>query len=359
VALLDPHGDLVASIRDLVPKEREKDVVFVNLPDLSQPWHFNPLANVPPDKVAFAAASMVEVFKKLWPDDWGPRLEYLLRNVVFTLLETPGFTLADIPALPSDKTLRATIVEGLKNEVVRDFWKSEFDRYSRAFRAVVVAPLQNKIGALLTDPILRQFLTQDGTRLQLHQIINQGKILLVNLDKGRLGEGPSATIGSFLVSHMALTGLARSETREEHRRAFFIYLDEFQTFTTLSIANMLSELRKYRVGMVLAHQHLSQLEPEIRDAVFGNAGTMISVRVGGADAAILAREVAPTFKATDLTGLQRYCVYLRLLIDGDVSRPFSAMTLGALCEIPGWQVAHPPTRAQGTPSHPSDRSSRP
>ena len=280
-----------------------------------------------PDHRALAAAGLVEVFRKIWPDDWGPRLEHLLRNVVFTLLERPDSSLADIPRLLADRTFRSQLVANIQDPVVKDFWTNEFEKYSPGFRSVVVAPLQNKIGALLTDSTLRRILTEPGDPLDLRRIMDEGRVLLVNLDKGRIGGGPSATLGSFLVSSLALAAVSRSDIPENHRRDFAVVLDEFQTFTTLSVATMLAELRKYRVGMVLAHQHLSQLDPEIRDAVFGNAGTVVSFRVGAADAAFLAREFAPVFAAEDFIALPQYHTYIRLLIDGEPSRPFSAITL--------------------------------
>ena len=329
-ALFDPHGDLVSSVRELIPPEREKDLVYLELPNPALHWRFNPLAGIDADKRPLAAAGLVEVFKKLWPDDWGPRLEHLLRNVVLTLLEIPGSTLADIPPLLTDRTHRNGLVARLENQTVRDFWFGEFNNYSPAFRAVVVAPLQNKLGALLTDPTLHRFLAEPGDQIDLRRVMNERKILLVNLDKGRIGEGPAMAIGSFLLSHIALSGISRSAQAEDARQDFFVYLDEFQTFTTHSLANMLSELRKYRVSMILAHQHLSQLEPEIRDAVFGNVGSIVAFRVGAVDASYLAREFAPVFSADDLIALPRYHVYVRLHIDGEQSRPFSATTLSAV-----------------------------
>lgn len=336
-ALFDPHGDLAGQVRELAVSKRPADLIYLNVPDKNLSWSFNPFAGIPENKRALAAAGLVEVFKKLWPDDWGPRLEHLLRNVVFTLLETPGSTFADIPPLLADRDYRDDLVASLTNGAVRDFWKNEYARYSPAFRAVVIAPLQNKLGAMLTDPILRRILTEEGIQLDLRRIMDEGKVLIVNLDKGRLGEGPASLLGSLLVSHLSLAGLSRSDQLEDQRRDFFIYLDEFQLFGTLSLANMLSELRKYHIGMVLAHQHLSQLDPAIRDAVFGNIGTMVCFRVGGEDAVFLARELAPTFAFTDLTSLPRFNLYLRLHIDGETSKPFSAVTLGSLDEIPGWR----------------------
>jgi type IV secretory pathway TraG/TraD family ATPase VirD4 len=334
VALFDPHGDLAERLKTLASQIRNDDLIYLNVADPALTWTFNPFAGVPEDKRSLAAAGLVEVFKKLWPDDWGPRLEHLLRNVVYTLLENPGSTLGDIPPLLADKDFREQLVSSVENEAVRDFWRNEFAKYSQPFRAVVVAPLQNKIGALLTDAILRRILTEDGSRLDLRTIMDGGKVLIVNLDKGRIGEGPAAILGSLLVSHIALAGISRSDSRERERRDFFVYLDEFHTFATQSLATMLSELRKYRVGMVLAHQHLSQIDPAIRDAVFGNVGTIIAFRVGAEDAQYIARELAPTFIFTDLTSLPRYNMYLRLLIDGEQSRPFSARAIGSPDEVP-------------------------
>jgi hypothetical protein len=329
-ALLDPHGDLVRAVLNCAPEPYRQNVVTFDAADPSLRYRFNPFADIAPGQQALAAAGLVEVFKKIWSDDWGPRLEHLLRNVVFTLLERPDSSLADIPRLIADRTFRSEVVADIGDQVVKEFWTNEFGKYSPGFRSVIVAPLQNKIGALLTDPTLRRILTEPGEWLDLRRIMDEGKFLLVSLDKGRIGEGPAAILGSFLVSHMALAAVARSDTPESARRDFAIVLDEFQTFTTLSVATMMAELRKYRVGMVLANQHLSQLDPAIRDAVFGNAGTIVSFRVGGADGAFLAREFAPTFVGEDFISLPLYHIYIRLLIDGEPSHPFSATTLAPL-----------------------------
>lgn len=326
-ALLDPHGDLIRAVLKRLPDTRRQNVVLLDAADSSLRFRFNPFAGVVSKQRALAVAGLVEVFKKIWSADWGPRLEHLLRNVLFTLLERDNSSLADIPRLLADRTFRSATVADIADPVVKDFWTNEFEKYSPAFRSVVVAPLQNKIGALLTDPTLRRILTESGEQIDLRRIMDEGKSLLVSLDKGRIGEGPAGILGSFLVSHMALAAVARSDTPESERRDFAIVLDEFQTFTTLSVATMMAELRKYRVGMVLANQHLSQLDPNIRDAVFGNAGTIISFRVGAADGAFLAREFAPIFSATDFISLPLYHTYMRLLIHGEPSLPFSATTL--------------------------------
>ncbi len=327
LALFDPHGDLAEEVAAQVPSERREDLIYLNVPDTSKVWHFNPFADIPKDRRALAVAGMVEVFKKLWLDDWGPRLEHLLRNVVFTLLEAGNATFADIPRLLLEKNFRASLTRKVSNEMVRVFWEKEFAEYSPAFRAVVTAPLLNKVGAFLTDPILHSILTGAHSSFDLRRVMDEGKILVVNLAKGRIGEGPTALLGSLLVSHLSLVGLQRADRPQEERRDFYLYLDEFHTFATLTLATMLSELRKYRLNLVLAHQYLSQLESEVRDAVFGNAGTFIAFRVGALDAPTVAWELSPKFEAEDLLSLPNFSVYLRLMIDGTPSQPFSAETL--------------------------------
>lgn len=326
LALFDPHGDLAEEVVSQVPSSRSRDLIYLNVPDRSFVWHFNPFAGIPEEKHALATSGMVEVFKKLWPDDWGPRLEHLLRNVVFTLLEAGNASFADIPRLLSDREYRSSLMGKVSNEMVREFWTKEFAGYSPAFRAVVTAPLLNKIGAFLTDPLLHSILTGKRNSFDLRRIMDEGKILVVNLAKGKLGEGPGALLGSLLVSNLSLAGLQRADRPLEERRDFYLYLDEFHTFATLTLATMLSELRKYRLNLILAHQYLSQLEPEVRDAVFGNAGTFISFRVGALDAATVARELSPVFEPDDLLSLPNFSIYLRLMIDGEPSNPFSAKT---------------------------------
>lgn len=292
LALFDPHGDLAEEIVSQIPSSRRNDLRYLNVPDRSLVWHFNPFAGIPKEKHALATAGMVEVFRKLWPDDWGPRLEHLLRNVVFTLLEAGDATFADIPRLLSDKDFRASLAQRVSNDMVREFWTKEFAGYSFAFRAVVTAPLLNKVGAFLTDPLLHSILTGKRSSFDLRAVMDEGKLLVVNLAKGKIGEGPAALLGSLLVSHLSLAAMGRADRPQEERRDFYLYLDEFHTFATLTLATMLSELRKYRLNLILAHQYLSQLEPEIRDAVFGNAGTFIAFRVGALDAPRGARALA-------------------------------------------------------------------
>ena len=325
LALLDPHGDLTTEILTLTPEHRRKDIVHLDTPNAN--WTFNPLTDVDPGQEALAVAELIEVFKKIWTDEWGPRLEHLLRNVLFTLLETPGATLGDVGPLLNDRKYREAVAEDLQNSEVREFWLTEYARYSAPFRAVVVAPLQNKLGALLTDPRMRSIITAEKTSFDLATLMDEGKVLLVNLSRGQIGEGPAQLLGALLAARIGLAGLARADTPQENRRDFCLYLDEFQMFSTESFASMLAELRKYRVALVLANQYLGQLEMTIRDAVMGNVGTLICFRVSADDASYLAREFLPTFEALDLVSLPNYNVCMRLMIDGEVSRPFSAETI--------------------------------
>lgn len=325
LALLDPHGDLAEEIAKRISPERRDDFVYLDVPNPALGWRFNPLGGIPKPQRALCVANMVEVFKKIWTDEWGPRLEHLLRNVIWTLLENDGSSFADIPRLLLDRDYRTAATKNVTNEIVRDYWQKEFSGYSPAFRAVVTAPLLNKVGAFLSDPILRSILSAPRSSVDFEKAMDTGKVVTVNLAKGKLGEGPSGLLGCLLVSHLSQLALKRADQPAAERRDFFLYLDEFQNFATLSVATMLSELRKYRLNMVLAHQYLSQLEPEVRDAVFGNVGTFVSFRVGAVDGPVIAREFEPTINPEDLVGLPNFQIYLRLMVNGEVSRGFSAM----------------------------------
>jgi type IV secretory pathway TraG/TraD family ATPase VirD4 len=324
LALFDPHGDLVEEVLKHVPEDRRSDVVYLDTPRGN--WTFNPLSGVEPGQEALAVAELIEVFKKIWTDEWGPRLEHLWRNVLFTLLEVPGSTLADALRLLTDRDYRQDLAKTLGNFDVREFWLHEFAGYSPAFRAVVVAPLQNKLGALLTDPRLHAIIAAEQNSFDLDAVMDEGKILLVNLSRGQIGEGPAMMLGALLAARIGLAGLARADRPELERRDFHLYLDEFQMFSTRSLATMLAELRKYRVPLILANQYLGQLDQAVRDAVLGNVGTLIVFRVSADDAAHLAREMAPVFEPVDLIGLPNHHIYLRLMIDSQVSKPFSAET---------------------------------
>jgi hypothetical protein len=244
-------------------------------------------------------------------------------------LEQPDATLADVLRLLDDHAFRRDVCSRIYNTQVRDFWLREYENYPLRLRAEAIAPIQNKVGAFLTDPLLNRILTQKRSAFDLRRVMDEGKILLVNLAKGKIGADATALLGALLVTKIGLAGLSRADVPEENRRDFYLYLyiDEFQNFATLSLANMLSELRKYRINMILAHQYLTQLDPQVRDAVLGNVGTIISFRLGLVDTEILAGEFYPFFSAKDLINLPNYHIYLRLMIDGVVSQPFSGKTL--------------------------------
>jgi hypothetical protein len=263
----------------------------------------------------------------MWSDAWGVRMEHILRNALFALLEHGTATLPDILRLISDSSFRRKVADSLTNQPVKNFWLHEFNRYSFVYQRDGIAPIQNKVGAFLADPLLNRILTKPKVDIRIRRIMDEGGILLVNLAKGRIGEDSSSLLGALLVTTIGLAALSRADVPERERRHFILYIDEFQSFTTLAMANMLSELRKYGVGLTLAHQHLHQLEPDIRHAILGNTGTLISFRVGAEDAPFLAREFQPKFDTLDLLNLPNYHIYLKLMIDGVPSQPFSAETL--------------------------------
>src|SRR6266436_2378109 len=326
-ALIDPHGDLAERVASRVPASRQSDTIYFNPSDPAQPYGYNPLRQVRPDFISLAASGLMEVLKKMWADSWGVRMEHILRNALFALLEQPDATLSDVPRLLSDRNYRQQICRSLKNQTVKNFLENEFERFTFGYRADGIAPIQNKIGAFLADPLLKSVLTAPAEDLHVRRIMDEGKVLLVNLAKGRLGEDSSSLLGGLLVTTIGLAAFSRADVPPQGRRNFYVYVDEFQSFTTLALVNMFSELRKYRVGFTVAHQYLHQLEPEIRHAVLGNAGTIISFRVGAEDAPYLEQEFQERFDQLDLTQLGNYHIYLTLMIDGQPSRPFSAATL--------------------------------
>jgi hypothetical protein len=324
--LIDPHGDLAERVVARVPEHRRADLTYVNIADPDQPWRYNPLTFVPRDKRSLVASGMLEVFQKMWPAAWGQRMEHILRNTLLALLEHPDTTLADVSRLYNDKAFRAKIVTGIKNDQVHAFWKKEFPHYNPRYLAEAVAPIQNKVGALLADPRLLRFLTESDNRLRLRRLMDERRILAINLAKGVIGEDSAKLLGGLLVTAMGLAAFTRADIAPAERRPFFLYVDEFQSFTTLSVANMIAELRKYRIGLVLAHQYLHQLELDVRHAVIGNAGTLVAFRLGAEDAVIIARELAPRFTAEDLLLLANHHLYLKLMIDNAPSMPFSGIS---------------------------------
>ncbi|MBW1716110.1 MAG: type IV secretion system DNA-binding domain-containing protein, partial [Deltaproteobacteria bacterium] len=273
LALIDPHGDLAEDILRLVPKRRIEDVIYFNPADMEYPIAFNPLEKVGRDYRHLVTSGLISVFKKVWSEFWGPRLEHILRNSIMTLLEYPGSTLLDIPRLLTDKEFRKQVLQSLTHQQVREFWLYEFEKYSAWLRSQAISPILNKVGQFLTSIPLRNIVGQNKNTFRLRKVMDEGKILIANLAKGRIGEDNCSLLGAMLVTQIQLAALSRTDLPESKRRAFCLYVDEIHNFLTLSFADILSEARKYGLNLVLAHQYIEQLDERIRAAIFGNAGT--------------------------------------------------------------------------------------
>lgn len=323
--VIDPHGDLAERLFDHAVRIG-REAVYLDAAAPRQPFGFNPLRRVRQDKIPLAVAGVLESLRKLWPDAWGVRMEHVLRNSLYALIERESSTLPDILRLYADKAFRKQLVAGIHNDVVRTFWKEEFAKYQDRWRAETVAPIQNKLGALLTDPRLYRALVTPEIPLSFRKLMDEGGALIVNLAKGRLGEDGANVLGSLAISTIGLAALSRAEQETARRRPFHMFVDEFQSFTTLAFANLMPELRKYGLSLTLAHQHLHQLQDEVRHAVLGNAGTLVAFRLGPDDARVVASELQPTFSVLDLLNLPNHNFYAKLMIDGEPSRPFSGRT---------------------------------
>jgi CxxC-x17-CxxC domain-containing protein len=328
VAVIDPHGDLVEKIVDYIPSSRINDVVYFNPGDFEYPIAFNIFEHVDQTHRFLVASGLIGVFKKIWADSWGPRLEYVLRNAILALLEYPGSTLLGIMRILVDKAFRGRVIDKITDPVVRSFWVDEYSKYPDKFQSEAIAPIQNKVGQFLSSPLIRNIVGQVTSSFSVREIMDQGKILLLNLAKGKIGEDNSGLLGAMMITKIQLAAMQRVDIpKEEDRRDFYLYVDEFQNFATESFANILSEARKYRLNLILAHQYIEQLDEKVCAAVFGNVGTIICFRVGAADAEFLEKEFTPQFTPEDLVNLPKYNAYLKLMIDGVASDPFSATML--------------------------------
>lgn len=315
LALLDPHGDLAQLVIASMPRERIQDCLYLDPADLEHPVGFNPLYRVAPDRRPLVAAHIVAAFRHIWRDSWGHRLEYLLQNGVRLLLDGEGSTLLGLPSLLINERYRSRLLATCRDPQVRQFWLHEISAWGDDFTAEALSPLQNKIGALLTSPMLRNILGQHRPTLDIPAIMNGGRILIVNLAKGNLGEGPSFLLGALLTTAIAQAAEARAAIPEHQRRDFHLFADEFQNFATDSFANILSEARKYRLSLTLAHQFLGQLPDLLRRAVLGNAGSIIAFRIGAEDAVTLAPEIG-VHAPSALSDLANYTAWARLMRDG-------------------------------------------
>jgi len=332
VAVVDPHGDLAEKIIEFIPSSRVNDVIYFNPADIEYPIAFNVVEQVEPHLRHLVASGLIGVFQKLWADSWGPRLEYILRNAILAILDYPGSTLLGITRMLSDKAFRKKVIDKIQDPVVKSFWLNEFANYAKNFASEAVSPIQNKVGQFLSSSLIRNIVGQVKSSIDLREVMDQGKILILNLSKGRIGEDNSALLGAMMITKIQLAVMSRVDIPEKERRDFYLYIDEFQNFTTDSFANILSEARKYRLNLIMAHQYIEQLGEKVAAAVFGNIGTMIVFRVGAADAEELVKEYTPVFTEEDLVNLPKFEFYIKLMIDGIASDPFSARGLPPLAE---------------------------
>lgn len=331
LGIIDPHGEFAEDVLDEIPSYRINDVVYFNPADTDYPVSFNPL-EVPDTKYKHLIASgLMSAFTKIWANVWSARMEYILANCILALLDTRGTTLLGILRILNDKNYRQKIIDNIKDPVVKSFWVNEYEEWDQRYRKEAIAPIQNKVGQFLNVSLIRNIVGQTKSTIDVAKIMDEKKILIMNLSKGRVGEDSSSLLGAIMITKIQLAAMERVRIPEKERKDFYLYVDEFQNFVTQSFANILSEARKYRLNLIIAHQYVAQLatesSTEVRDAVFGNVGTLVSFRVGAADAEFLEKEFYPEFTAEDLVNLPNYNIYLKLMIDGISSRSFSAKTL--------------------------------
>ncbi|MFA5355351.1 MAG: CxxC-x17-CxxC domain-containing protein [Candidatus Paceibacterota bacterium] len=330
IGFVDPHGEAAEELLDYIPSSRVNDVIYFNPADLEFPIAFNIMESIDPEHRHLVASGLMGVFKKIWPDVWSARMEYILNNCILALLEYPGATLLGVNRMLADPEYRKKVVDKITDPVVKSFWVNEFAKYTQRYETEATAAIQNKIGQFISAPLIRNIIGQVKSTIDMREIMDKGKILIMDLSKGRIGEDNSRLLGALLITKIQLAAMSRVDIPEEQRKDFFLYVDEFQNFATESFTNILSEARKYRLDLTLGHQYITQMEETVRDAVFGNVGTLVAFRVGAEDAEFLEREFSPEFLAGDLVNLPKYNIYLKLMIDGISGSAFSARTLPPL-----------------------------
>lgn len=330
LCFLDPHGDIIDDLLSYIPEHRIKDVIYINPADLEHPVAFNVMEQVDFDKRQIVTDGMMAVFKKIWVDAWSARMEYILNYTILALLEAKDSTLLGINRMLADKDYRKNIVSQVSDPEVRAFWTQEFAKYDPKYAAEATAAIQNKIGQFVSNTLIRNIVGQPKSSFNMRQAMDEQKIILVDISKGRIGEDSSRLLGALLITRVQLGAMSRVDIPRHERKDFVLMVDEFQNFATASFANILSEARKFNLSLVVAHQYVAQMEEEVADAVFGNVGTIISFRVGAEDAEMLEKEFSPEFLATDIVNLGKRQIYLKLMIDGVASRAFSAMTMETL-----------------------------
>ena len=338
-AIIDPHGDFAINNMKFIPGSRLNDVIYFNPADTAYPLGFNPLEVTNPNQKTNISSEVIGVLKRMFGDSWGPRLEYILRYTILALLDRPEATMLDITRMLTDKEFRKETLAYCRDTVVLQFWNVEFASWNDKFVAEAIAPVLNKVGAFTANPIIRNIIGQPKSTFNIRQIMDEGKILIVNLSKGLIGEDNAAILGSFLVTKIQLAAMSRSDIPDvRDRRPFYLYVDEFQNFATDSFATILSEARKYGLNLTVANQYISQMSETVRDAIFGNVGTMISFRVSADDAPILAKQFEPNFESIDLLQMHNRNFVINMVIGGEKTPAFSARSL----ELP-------PSQADNTP----------
>jgi CxxC-x17-CxxC domain-containing protein len=327
VGFIDPHGEAAEELLNFIPSNRVNDVIYLNPADVDYPIAFNIMEKVDLEHRHLVASGLMGVFKKIWPDVWSARMEYILNNCILALLEYSDATLLGVNRMLADADYRKKVVDRITDPVIKSFWVQEFARYNQRYEIEATAAIQNKVGQFISNPLIRNIIGQVRSSIDMRKVMDEKKILILNLSKGKIGEDNSRLLGALLITKLQLAAMSRVDIPEEKRQDFYLYVDEFQNFATESFTNILSEARKYRLALILGHQYISQMEESVRDAVFGNMGTIVSFRVGAEDAEFLEKEFAPEFNANDLVNLGKYNIYLKLMIDGTTSSAFSAETL--------------------------------
>jgi len=322
LALFDVHGDLLQTILKHIPKERQKDIVYLNITDPELIYRYNPLRRVSIEKRSLVASGILETFQKLWKGAWGVKLEHILRYVILTLLDQPQAYMNDIIRILNDSNYRNACMRNVRANEITDFWQHEFPKFTKND----LIPVLNKVGAFLVHPASKRFLVDNKKDISMRACMDTSKIVLINISKGSIGNDVAKLIGSLLLNAIAFSAFSRSDQSEDERVPFHVFLDEFHNYTNPSLVTMLSELRKYKVSLTMAHQYLNQLDADIRNAVLGNVGTIISFRLGQHDAKYLENECRPIFESSDFTNLENYEIYLKLMINGKPSKAFSAIT---------------------------------
>ena len=327
VAIIDPHGDLSEILLDYIPKERIEDVVYLDPSTKDISFNLNPLVVKNSQHQELVVSSILSIFTKIWANVWSARMEYILRNTLLTLVERPGATLLDIPKLLTDPKFRSQYLESVKDPVVHEFWKKEYDKYSERFQSEAISPILNKVGRFTTSKLIRNIVGHKHSTVDIEDLMNQGKIIILNLAQGKIGEDNTALLGAMFITQMQIAAMNRVYVPEDQRKDFFLYVDEFQNFATESFVKILSEARKFRLNLILANQYTAQLPEEIQKAIFGNAGTVVTFVVGADDANRLINELGNQYTQDDLVSLGKYQIITKLSINGRISPPFPAYTL--------------------------------